>query len=187
MKYWDRYFLPFPRKATKRISLRAGVPEAILEQTTRLFTVTIEQYYSCFISYSSKDKEFAEQLYRDLRNAGVHCWFAPEDLKTGEVIRASIENSIRKYDKLLIILSENSLSSDWVASEVEAAQEEERKRHNRTILFPIRLDDEIMDTDEAWAAEIRRTRHIGDFSQWQDHDAYYQAFERLLWDLKVEG
>jgi hypothetical protein len=33
---------------------------------------------------------------------------------------------------------------------------------------------------------IRRTRHIGDFSRWKDHDAYQQAFERLLRDLKAK-
>lgn len=40
-----------------------------------------------------------------------------------------------------------------------------------------------METNQAWAADIRRTRHSGDFSRWQDHDAYQQAYERLLWDL----
>jgi hypothetical protein len=53
--------------------------------------------------------------------------------------------------------------------------------------MPIRLDEIIMETDQSWAAEIRRTRHIGDFSQWKDHDAYQQAFERLLRGLKAEG
>jgi hypothetical protein len=43
-----------------------------------------------------------------------------------------------------------------------------------------------METDQAWAADILRTRHIGDFSRWKDHDAYQQAFERLLRDLKAE-
>lgn len=36
-------------------------------------------YYSCFISYSSKDQDFAEQLYADLQSKGVRCWFAPHD------------------------------------------------------------------------------------------------------------
>jgi hypothetical protein len=55
------------------------------------------------------------------------------------------------------------------------------------VLFPIRLDNAVMDTSEAWAADIRRTRHIGDFTGWKDHDSYAKAFERLLRDLKVEG
>ncbi len=44
----------------------------------------------------------------------------------------------------------------------------------------------VMDTDEAWAAKIRRTWHIGDFSQWKDHDSYQGALDRLLRDLKAE-
>jgi len=56
-----------------------------------------------------------------------------------------------------------------MASEVEAAFEKERKQ-KRMVLFPIRLDDAVMETDEAWAAEIRRTRQIGDFQKWKEHD-----------------
>jgi hypothetical protein len=40
----------------------------------------------------------------------------------------------------------------------------------------------------AWAAhDIRRTRHIGDFTRWKEHDVYRQALERLPHDLKVEA
>jgi hypothetical protein len=44
-----------------------------------------------------------------------------------------------------------------------------------------------MDTNQAWAADIRRTRHIGDFSRWKDHNAYQQAFKHLLRDLEAEN
>jgi hypothetical protein len=53
------------------------------------------------------------------------------------------------------------------------------------VLFPIRLDETVMETDQAWAADIRRTRHIGDFRRWKDHDSYQQAFDRLLHDLEA--
>jgi hypothetical protein len=107
-------------------------------------------------------------------------------MKIGDKIRPVIDQSIRAYDKLLIILSENSLNSFWVESEVEKAFAEERRR-KQIVLFPVRLDEAVMEADEAWASEIRDTRHIGDFSRWKDHDAYQQAFERLLRDLKAEG
>jgi uncharacterized protein YjbI with pentapeptide repeats len=142
-------------------------------------------FYSCFISYSSKDQDFANRLYADLQNRGVRCWFAPEDLKIGDKIRDRIDESIRLRDKLLLILSEHSIASDWVEHEVESALEEERQR-GRTILFPIRLDDAVMESNKAWAALIRRTRHIGDFTRWKDHDSYQKAFDRLLRDLKAE-
>jgi hypothetical protein len=44
----------------------------------------------------------------------------------------------------------------------------------------------VMESHKAWAALIRRTRHIGDFTHWKDHDSYQKAFERLLRDLKDE-
>jgi hypothetical protein len=65
-----------------------------------------------------------------------------------------------------------------------AAVENEPKPGN-TVLFPFRLDDAVMDTDQAWAADIRRTRHIGDFRAWKDHDHYQKSFERLLRDQKT--
>ena len=67
---------------------------------------------------------------------------------------------------------------------METAFEKERKQ-KRTVLFPIRLDDAVMETDEAWAADIRRTRHIGDFRGWKEHDKYKVAFGRLMRDLKA--
>lgn len=141
-------------------------------------------FHSCFISYSSKDQAFAERLNTDLQAKGVHCWFAPHDLKIGDRYRQRIDEAIRLYDKLLLILSEHSVESDWVATEVEAAFEKERQR-GQTVLFPVRIDDPVMTTDQAWAADIRRTRHIGDFTRWKDHDAYVKAFERLVQDLKA--
>jgi hypothetical protein len=35
-------------------------------------------------------------------------------------------------------------------------------------------------------ARQRRTRHIGDFTRWKEHDAYQKALDRLLRDLRVE-
>jgi hypothetical protein len=50
-------------------------------------------------------------------------------------------------------------------------------------VFPVRLNESVMETTQAWAADLRRTRHIGDFSHWKDHDSYQAAFGRLLRDL----
>jgi hypothetical protein len=79
-----------------------------------------------------------------------------------------------------------SLRFRLILEEVETALERER-RENRLVLFPIRIDDAAMQTDQAWAASIRRTRHIGDFRNWKDHDSYQSAFQRLLRDLKAEA
>ena len=143
------------------------------------------QFYSCFISYSSKDQPFAERLHSELQGKGVRCWYAPEDLKIGEKIRVGIDESIRIHDKLLLVLSKKSVASDWVEKEVETAMEKERQQ-KRVVLFPIRLDDAVMKIETGWPADIRRSRNIGDFKKWKTHDTYQKAFERLLRDLKAK-
>ena len=63
------------------------------------------------------------------------------------------------------------MTSAWVRKEVRTALAEEREQ-SRTVLFPVRVDDAVMDTTEQWADDIRRTRHIGDFTCRKEHDAY---------------
>ena len=165
-----------------------GVDDTFITYIRSLVGKAIE-YYSCFISYSSKDEAFAERLHADLQSKGVRCWFALEDMKIGDKIRDRIDQSIRLYDKLLLILSEQSVMSEWVEDEVEAAMERERlareQGEERIVLFPVRLDEAIKTTTKAWAAKLRRQRHIGDFSCWKNHDDYQKAFTRLLRDLKA--
>ncbi len=78
------------------------------------------------------------------------------------------------------------MKSRWVEREVNAARERE-DRENRTVLFPIRIDSAVMEATQPWAADIRRSCHIGDFSGWKDHDSYSKGFERLLRDLEAKG
>jgi len=85
---------------------------------------------------------------------------------------------------VLLILSEHSVASDWVEEEVTRALDEERSRKT-TVLFPIRVDEAVLNTTEAWARGLRIQRNIGDFCLWKDHDDYQKALERVLRDLKV--
>jgi hypothetical protein len=139
-------------------------PTQITDIVYRIYglrTDPLIQFYSCFISYASKDNTFAERLYADLQNKGVRCWFAPEDMKMGDRIRDTIDQQIRLRQKLLIVLSSASIASPWVEDEVEAALEEERtSQERRTVLVPIKIDHTVEETDRTWARQIKRTRHI---------------------------
>ena len=97
----------------------------------------------------------------------------------------TIFHYIRMRDKILLILSEDSISGDWVEDEVNATLAEENKR-KKPILFPICVDAAVLDSDQAWAEYINQTRNICDFSNWKDHDAYHQALENLLDDIRCE-
>ena len=161
-----------------------GVPDDFIAFARSLIGKAVE-FYSCFISYSSKNHDFAERLYADLQNKGVRCWFASEDIKIGDKFRQRIDESIRLHDKLLLILSEQSISSPWVEEEVESAIEREH-REKQLVLFPVRIDDTVMNSNQAWAASLRRMRHIGDFTDWKNHGSYQRAFALLMRDLKSD-
>jgi hypothetical protein len=153
--------------------------------TPTLLQAPPSDYRSCVLSYATEDQAFAEKLHADLLSKSVPCWFAPHDLKTGDKIRTQIYEAIQKRDKLLLILSESAVKSDWVEREVELALERERQPPETLVLFRIRLDDAVMHTNTAWAGDIRRIRFIGDFRQWQDDGAYQRTLQRLLRDLKA--
>jgi uncharacterized protein YjbI with pentapeptide repeats len=152
------------------------------------------QYRSVFISYSSKEQEFAQRLYDDLQNSGVRCWFAPKDIQGGKKLHEQIDTAIQRNDRTLLILSDNSMTSEWVKTEIANTRKKEAKE-KRQILFPIRLVDfakiqawECFDADmgKDSAREIREY-FIPDFSHWQDEQSYKSAFERLLKDLRSSG
>jgi hypothetical protein len=157
----------------------AGLPEELIKYLPSIFS---REHYSLFISYSSKDEDFAERIHADLQNKGVRCWFSPHDLRGGDKFRDAIYDAIRLRDKVLLILSEHSINSDWVEEEVTKAFAEERER-KQNVLFPVRIDDAVMTTKKPWAERLREQRHVLDLRLWKDHDAYKRSFERVLRDL----
>ena len=171
-----------------------GVPDDFIAFIPSHFGVQQAiQFYSCFISYSTRDEEFARQLYSRMRDEKLRVWFAPEDIKGGEKLYEQIERAIQVHDRLLIVLSERSLQSKWVMTEIRRARKVELKE-NRRKLFPIRLVDyetlqawECFDADTAedLASEVRQY-FIPDFSNWKEHDDFEKAFARLLRDLRAE-
>jgi hypothetical protein len=149
------------------------------------------EFYSCFISYSTKDQEFAERLYSDLQAKGVRCWFAPHHVQAGRKLHEQIDEAIRLYDRLLLVLSPASMASEWVKTEIAKARKREFKEERR-VLFPLALvsfesllDWECFDADAGKdsAREIREY-FIPDFSQWKNRASYQKAFDRLIRDLK---
>ena len=170
-----------------------GVPDELITYLPSLLSAKQSiEFYSCFISYSHNDEEFAKRLHSRLRDARIRVWFAPEDIKGGEKLYEQIDHAIQVHDRLLVILSEHSLRSEWVVTEIRKARKTEIKEKRRK-LFPIRLVDYEMirewecfdaDTGKDLAVELREY-FIPDFSNWKDHESFEGAFDRLLKDLRA--
>ena len=140
-------------------------------------------------------QEFAERIHADLQAKGVRCWFAPHDIQGGRKIHEQIDEAIRLHDRVLLILSEHSMNSEWVKTEIAKASKRELKEGKR-VLFPVRLvefetlrDWECFDGDTGKdsAREIREY-FIPDFSNWKDHvSAAGEGLEGRGWRIEKAG
>lgn len=70
-----------------------------------------------FISYSRKDITFVEGLVSDLKKAGLHVWYDLSGLDGGVRWRVEIEKAIRESQYVLVVLSPDSVASEWVERE----------------------------------------------------------------------
>lgn len=156
----------------------AGVPQKFIEYMSSLVWGGIE-FYSCFISYAAADDEFAARLYRDLDAREVRCWRFPENATWGEPVWGEIDAAVKKYDKLVVVCSGNSLRSGPVLREVERALQRE-DREKRSVLFPIRIDDYLFDEwNHPRKPDVVKIV-AGDFREWKNVPAYEKAVERLV-------
>lgn len=169
-----------------------GVPHELLAYIKSMNQNPIE-FCSCFISYSHQDEDFAQRLHERMTAAKIRVWYAPEDMKGGEKLHEQIDHAIQIHEKLLLVLSEHSLKSEWVMTEIRKARKTELKTKVRK-LFPIRLVDyELIrdwscfdsDTGKDLAIEVREY-FIPDFRDWLDESSFELAFTKLLQDLQLQ-
>jgi uncharacterized protein YjbI with pentapeptide repeats len=182
----------FRKKIPEAFLRGCGVPQTLIKNLPSL-TSEMEpiQFYSCFISYSTKDEDFAKRLHSRMVQEGLNVWFALKDIRGGQTIDEQVDKAIRDRDKLLLVLSEASLGSDWVKTEILKALEAEAKEGRRK-LFPIRLMDfkviedwkYITSSGKDLGEEIRRF-FIPDFTKWKNRSEFEVAFGLVIDALKA--
>lgn len=74
-----------------------------------------------FISYASQDVAIADALVSALERQGVACWIAPRDVTPGALYADVIIRAINEAKVLVLVLSQNGVSSSHVGKEVERA------------------------------------------------------------------
>jgi len=96
-----------------------------------------------FISYSHKDKEIVDKIKLYLDNSNIKVTIDSKSMEPGERIEKFIENSIRKNDVILSIVSENSLLSAWVA--IETLDTISAEKLSQKKLIPCCIDSNLID------------------------------------------
>jgi len=137
-----------------------------------------------FISYSHHDNSFAEKLENHLNERGIRFWRDVHDMKSGR-LETQVDRAIRQNPTVLLVLSENSLKSDWVEHEVRTARDLE-KEIGRDVLCPVSLDDSWKDS--RWPKRIMEQvmeYNILDFSAWEDDAKFEGTFRKLIDGLEL--
>jgi uncharacterized protein YjbI with pentapeptide repeats len=137
-----------------------------------------------FISYSHTDSYFVDKMEEHFNVKGIRFWRDVHHATAGR-LEKQIDRAIRHNPTVLVILSENSIKSDWVEHEVRTARELE-KELGRDTLCPIALDASWKDSP--WPKRVMRQvmeYNILDFSKWEDDAEFEKLFKKLIDGLEL--
>jgi hypothetical protein len=76
--------------------------------------------YTVFISHSSHDLWIANQIAKLVKECGGNPWLDKKDLRGGDVLQDAIIKGIRACHEAIVLISTNSVNSQWVAFEIGA-------------------------------------------------------------------
>lgn len=93
-----------------------------------------------FISYSSKDAKFVDNLATTLQSLGHSVWLDKWEIRVGDSIVTKLESGIEKADYVAVVLSANSTKSNWVEQEWHAKYWDEVAKR-RIMVLPLLIED----------------------------------------------
>jgi hypothetical protein len=88
-----------------------------------------------FISYSTDDRDTADEIRRILEEKGLPCWIAPRNITAGRNYHEAIIDAIEQTFATVLILSDKSNESPWVVREIERVISKGKP------VFPMRIKD----------------------------------------------
>ena len=171
---------------------KVGLSDTFVNAYLELVSQIADDLQSVFISYSFSDQKFADKLFDALRSRGVKVWYAPKNMKSGKKIHEQIHSAIQSHDRMLLVLSQDSMNSSWVSTEIAKAYSREAEDGQR-ILFPVSLGQfdnlsnwELFDADHGLdLARYIRQYYIPDFSDWESKDSFQELVTKLIDDLAL--
>ncbi|MDQ2719942.1 MAG: toll/interleukin-1 receptor domain-containing protein [Bacteroidota bacterium] len=158
-------------------------------------------FKSLFISYSFKDKQFANSLNNELTNIGIKTFLWEKDAPGGHRLEEIMMINVNKHDKILFISSEHSIRSKACQFELTEARKKQEASWATDIFYLVHLDNylfgikknmirPISKVEEYWEniEELRRVNSV-DFSRfisgYYDPSEFTKAVESIVVELKI--
>ena len=123
-------------------------------------------YSSVFISYNTKDSEFASKINRSMQKRGIKTFLFEKD-KPSKNIETIMIDEINLHDKVLFIASKNSIQSDSCQFELTQGRLKAEKNWTSQIYVTVSLDNYIFDIKKQ------------DIKNSEKQDEYWKNIEHL--------
>ena len=175
----------------------------VLELGKLLNIEPLKDFYSVFVCFSARDEAFAKKISDCLKKRGVDTYFFKDRFRSGEV-KTVERQEIGARDKILVVISQNSIASDECQQELTLGIEKKQGRLNgsppnhpvKDIFIPIMIDNYIWEVTEnmleshlrnsrqGWDnVQIIRQQTISDFSKFKSDRANSEFEERVDTDI----
>jgi TIR domain len=125
-------------------------------------------HYDVFISYSSKDWVWAQQLEKDLRDKGFSPFLDQKRLKAGDIWAEELIGALQQSHHLIVLWSEHAKKSDWVLEEYTRFDQSRRVTQRPGRIITILLE-----------GENRRFNSYQQIKDLQTIGAYNSGFDAL--------
>ena len=133
--------------------------------------------HKVFISFSSKDKKFAEKIYDKLESHSVSSWISSRDIPPGADYQSCIVNAISDAELVLLVFSSNANASNEIAKELSLS--------SKKIVVPVRIEDVL--PKDSFAYQLSNRQFIDLFDDFESNmDALAINIKNIL-DGKTLG
>ncbi|MBC7870716.1 MAG: toll/interleukin-1 receptor domain-containing protein, partial [Chitinophagaceae bacterium] len=122
-----------------------------------------------FVSYSRRNKNFAERLARDLSDAGLDVWVDWRQIQAGELWQKEIYRGIERSEMLIFCLSPDAVISEWCQREINTARQQGK------IIIPVMAVSAMAQLQQTEAMRWLLDVHFINFE-----NRYEEAFPELL-------
>ncbi len=154
--------------------------------------------YDVFLSHSSTDTLAVRELAQRLKSDGLSVWLDEWQIQPGDMISLKIEQGLEQSRTLVLVMSGNAFTSEWVTLERHTAMFRDPTNSQRRFI-PLRLDDteikEILKqyayvdwrqrSDEEYARLLARCRPIEELANLSTETKRKPAPIRILKGHKV--
>ncbi|MCK9618237.1 MAG: TIR domain-containing protein [Lentimicrobiaceae bacterium] len=174
-----------------------GIHNPAIKEYIHGLTSKIE-FQSIFISYSFKDKEFAQQINNELIDKGIMTFLWEKDSVGGESLKEIMSQSVKVKDRVLFIASKDSLKSSACHFELTEGRKKQELIWDN-VLFPIHIDNYLfkvkkdnirpVEIQEEYWKNITELRNLNslDFTEFvRDKNYTGNKYENLIYRL-VKG